>query len=96
MKYTDIKEYVDARSNNLTKFECTLECDPDEVCSYWVTKTKETYTFSSEEEADACINDARNDAGFAGCDKKFKAGKVNKKGEETRPDAWIVVLKLAH
>ena len=45
----------------------------------------------------AKINEARQLPGFAGCDKKFKAGKVSKKtGEEISPDTYTAVVKLNH
>ena len=69
----------------------------DGVDTYYITKTKETYVYGTEDEADAKINEVRQLAGFAGCDKKFKAGKISKKtGEEISPDTYTAIVKLTH
>ena len=96
MLLKDLQNYVsdDSRAE-LVKIEPTIELGEvgDE---FYITKTKETYHFYTEAAADMKINAAREDRGFAGCSKDFKAGKVNKAGEVTRPDIWKVVLKLNH
>ena len=95
MKLEQFYDYATSlQSQGLTKIEMTSEMD--EAGHYYVIKTKETYTFAEEDEADAKINDARQDSGFAAAEKKFKAGKINKSGEITRPDTWTVVIKLNH
>lgn len=99
MKLTDLNDYVAQRElEGLTKIEVTLEYDPESPSGdYYVTKTKETFVYGDEEDADMKIDAARQAAGFAGCDKKFKAGKISKKtGEELTPDSYTVVVKLIH
>ena len=96
MKYTDVKDYIDGL-DNLRKIEITIEDDEEMSGSFYITKTKETYVYGSEAEADAKIDNVRLNVGFAGAEKKFKAGKVSKKtGEEISPDTYIVVVKLTH
>ena len=71
--------------------EIKYEADGD---LFYITKTKEVYIFGDEKSADALIDEARKNVGFAGCDKKFKAGKINKNGETVKPDSWIVTVKF--
>ena len=94
MLLKDLENYIDTR-DELVKIEPKIETS-EETSDFYVTFTKETYHFYDETSADAKINAARAETGFAGCDKKFKAGKVNKAGEVTRPDIWQVVIKLNH
>lgn len=91
-----LEEYIgnDAR-DELVKIEPKIELPEDET-EFRVVFTKETYHFFDEESADAKISSARTEPGFAGCDKKFKPGKVNKAGDTVRPDIWQVVIKLNH
>lgn len=91
MKHSEIEAYIDSLPN-LTKIDLTVEVD--EYGRYFVSKTKETYVYGTEDEADAKVDEVRLNPGFAGVDRKFKAGKVNKAGEQVRPDAWTVVTKL--
>lgn len=93
MKSENIEEYVQARrSEGLTKIDISLE---DDTCGHYVViKTKETYVFEDEESADRKVDELRQDPGFAGVDKKYKAGKINKAGEITKPETWSVVGKL--
>ena len=93
MKYTDIKDYVDGLEN-LKKIEITIEDDEEMSGSFYVVKTKETYVFESESEADEKVDSARRDIGFAGVDKTYKPGKMNKAGEVTKPETWVVKVKL--
>ena len=92
MKTGDIESYVNSLKN-LTSIEIKIEED-EEVVGFRVVKTKETYVFEDEDEALAKVDAVRQDVGFVGVDKKFKQGKVNKSGEEIRPDTWVVVAKL--
>ena len=92
MRTGDIESYVNSLKN-LTSIEIKIEED-EEVVGFRVVKTKETYVFEDEDEALAKVDAVRQDVGFVGVDKKFKQGKVNKNGEEVRPDTWIVVAKL--
>lgn len=98
MKLQDLQDYVLTQQNEgLTKITVDISEDPDGIASgFFVNKTKGTYVYETEEEADVMINRARQDAGFIGCDKKFKAGKMNKAGEIVKPDSWIVVIKRNH
>lgn len=92
MRTGDIESYVNSLKN-LTSIEIKIEED-EEVVGFRVVKTKETYVFEDEDEALAKVDAVRQDVGFVGVDKKFKQGKVNKSGEEIRPDTWVVVAKL--
>lgn len=93
MRYEHIKEYIDSLQN-LRKIEFTIEDDEDMSGSFYVTKTKETYIYEDESDADAKVDAVRRDVGFAGVEKKYKAGKMNKAGEVTKPETWVVVAKL--
>ena len=67
----------------------------DGVSTYYITKTKETYVYGTEDDADAKINDVRQLNGFESAKKTFKAGKVSKKtGEEISPDTYTVVVVI--
>lgn len=94
MRIEDIKEYVDARPA-LTKIEVTTELGAD-VTYFIVTKTKETYVFEDESEADRMVDDVRRNPGFLGVDKKYKAGKMNKAGDVVKPETRTVVAKIGH
>lgn len=91
MKYTDIVDYIDGL-DNLTKIELTIEAD--EYGNFYVVKTKETFVYGTEDEADAKVDSVRLKPGFAGVDRKFKAGKMNKAGEVTKEETWSVIAKL--
>lgn len=94
MRIEDIKAYVDARPA-LTKIEVTSEIDEFNN-GFVVTKTKETYVFEDESDADKMVDDLRLNPNFLGVDKKYKAGKMNKAGDIVKPETWTVVGKLAH
>ena len=94
MRIEDIKEYVDARPA-LTKIEVVTELGAD-VTYFLVTKTKETYVFEDESDADKMVDEIRRDPQFIGVEKKFKKGKVNKAGTVLEGDRCIVIDKLAH
>ena len=94
MRIEDIKEYVDARPA-LTKIEVTSEIDAFNN-GFNVTKTKETYVFEDESEADRMVDDVRRNPGFLGVDKKYKAGKMNKAGDVVKPETRTVVAKIGH
>lgn len=94
MTLEGLNEYVkELRSKGLTKIDVSVEVDPDDEDNIFVVKTKETYTVEDESSADTLIEEAGQLATCVGHDKKFKQGKVNKQGEVTRPDCYIVVLK---
>ena len=94
MRIEDIKVYVEARPE-LTKIEVTSEIDEFNN-GFIVTKTKETYVFENEEDADKMVDELRLNPNFLGVDKKYKAGKMNKAGDVVKPETWTVVGKLAH
>lgn len=99
MRLEELQIYVAEREKEgLTKIEVTLELEQETSADvYWVTKTKETFVYGDEDDADMKIDAARQSPGFAGCEKKFKAGKISKKtGEELTPDTYTVVVKLNH
>ena len=96
MRYEELDNYIAERKNEgLAKIEITLEGVEDSD-QFYVVKTKETFIFGEEEDADNIINDARQKPGFAGCDKKYKAGKINKAGEIVKPETYTAVVKLNH
>ena len=96
MRYEELDNYIENRKEKgLTKIEITLESDVDSD-QFYVVKTKETFVYGDEESADELINEARQDSGFAGCDKKYKAGKINKAGECVKPETYSAVVKLNH
>ena len=92
MKLSEINSYVETKTN-LTKIEVTTEVD-EYATGFYVVKTKETYVFEDEHDADVKVDAVRQDLGFAGVEKKYKAGKMNKAGEVIRPETWVVVAKL--
>ena len=71
-----------------------LEDDEEMSGSFYITKTKETYVYEDEADADEKVDAVRRDNGFAGVEKKYKAGKMNKAGEVVKPEIWTVVAKL--
>ena len=99
MQLRDLQNYIEARNaEGLTKIAVTLELDAETTSDiYYVVKTKETYIYGDEQEADEKIDNARQLSGFEAAKKKFKAGKVSKKsGEELTPDTYTVVIDLNH
>lgn len=94
MRIEDIKEYMNARPA-LTKMEVVAELD-EFSNGFNVTKTKETYVFEDENEADRMVDDVRRNPGFLGVDKKYKAGKLNKAGDVVKAETWTVVAKISH
>ena len=97
MKISDLQSYVDDLARNgLVKIEIKADFNEDAGEDFYISETKETFHFGAEEEADAKINEVRQFNGFKAAEKKFKAGKMNKAGEMTRPDIWVVVVKLLH
>ena len=88
-----VKDYVDGLEN-LKKIEITIEDDEEMSGSFYVVKTKETYVYEDEADADVKVDAVRRDIGFAGVEKKYKQGKMNKAGEVVRPETWTVVAKL--
>lgn len=69
---------------NLTKLE--VKTEDDTMGHLVVTETKETYVYEGEDDADAKINDARQNPMFAAATKKYKAGKMNRAGEVVKPE----------
>jgi hypothetical protein len=94
MRIEDIQDYVNARPA-LTKLEVTTELGTD-VTYFLVTKTKETYVFEDETEADAMVDEIRRNANFESAKKTYKAGKMSRSGEVTRPETWTVVGVIRH
>ena len=77
MLLTNINDYV-AGKQNLTKIEVVSEVD-EYSTGFYVIKTKETYVFGSEDEADAKINEARQSSSFESAKKTYKIDKkINK------------------
>ena len=72
MRTGDIESYVNSLKN-LTSIEIKIEED-EEVVGFRVVKTKETYVFEDEADADVKVDAARRDPGFAGVEKKYNKG----------------------
>lgn len=94
MLLTNINDYV-AGKQNLTKIEVVSEVD-EYSTGFYVIKTKETYVFGSEDEADAKINEARQSSSFESAKKTYKAGKMNRAGEIVKPETYVVVIVLKY
>ena len=94
MTINEIKDYIEAKPA-LTKIEITTE-QCEDATYFMVTKTKETYVFDNEEDADNLINKLRQYPNFIGVEKKYKKGKMNKAGEIVKPETWNVIAKLNH
>ena len=92
MRYTEIVKYIDESEENLDTIELKLKKAEDG--QFYVIKTKETFIYEDEVDADARVDGTRKDLGFAGVEKKYKQGKTNKAGEITKPETWTVVAKL--
>lgn len=93
MRLSELTKYVEGLEN-LTKIETTTELS--EFGNFEVVKTKETYVYEDEYLADNKVDFARQHNGFAGVEKKYKQGKMNKAGDIVRPETWTVVVKLNH
>ena len=99
MRLQELEKYIEQRNQEgLTNISVTLELDAETTQNvYYVIKTKETYVYGDEQDADEKIDNARQLSGFASAKKKFKAGKIYKKsGEELTPDTYTVVIELTH
>ena len=97
MKLDTLLTYIEQCANEgLTKMTIEIDSTGDYDGAFYVTKTKETYSYNAESKADEKIDEVKDNPGFAGVDKKFKQGKVNKAGELVRPDEYTVVAKIAH
>ena len=91
----DLEKYILDHKDNLTQIDITIKLDADSDTLY-VQKTKETYVYEDEEEAEAKVDEVRSNPGFAGIDRGHKDAKINKAGEETAPETWTVKAKLNH
>lgn len=93
MKLDELQNYRSDRMNSgLTKLSAEFTVS-DADSNVYITKRKETYELEGEGDADQLIEAATHDNSCVGHDKKFKQGKVNKQGEEIRPDRFVVTLK---
>lgn len=93
MKLDELQDYrTDRRNSGLTKLSADFTVS-DTDGNIYITKRKETYELESEGDADKLIEAATHDNSCVGHDKKFKQGKVNKQGEEVRPDRFVVRIK---
>ena len=91
MKLEAFIDYVKS-CENLTDIAPKISLGEDG--DFYVVESKETYVYDNELDAATKLNDVRQDPGYKSSEKKFKAGKVNKAGEEIRPDTWIVITKV--
>ena len=94
MTIDQLETYQKGLGDNLIKFEMKAECD--EMAHFYVTSTKEVYSFEDEGAADEKIHEAPMNSGFADVTKTHKAGKMNKAGEIVKPETWQVTIKLNH
>lgn len=94
MIISQLEKYISDRPE-LTKIEITTELN-GELCSFEVTKTKETYVFEDELSADAKVDELRQTLGFISVEKKYKQGKMSKSGEILKAETWSVIAKMAH
>ena len=94
MRIEDIQDYVNARPA-LTKLEVTTELGTD-VSYFLVTKTKETYVFEDETDADAMVDEIRRNPLFESAKKTYKPGKTNRMGDITKPETWTVIGVIKH
>lgn len=92
MRIEDIASYADSKPD-LVKIEFAVE-KIDGSNYFTVVKTKETYNFATEEEQEAMVDSVRQSPFFASVEKKYKAGKVNKAGEQVKPEIWSVIAKF--
>lgn len=96
MRVEALADYIKTNQTlGMTKIEVKCEVEEDTMEMY-VNQTKETFHFIDESEANTKIDEVRQNPNFIGVDKKYKAGKVNKNGEEIKPESFIVTVKLAH
>ena len=97
MKLDTLLTYIEQCAHDgLTKMTIEIDSTGDYDGVFYVTKTKETYSYDSESKSDAKVDEVKDNPGFTGVDKKFKAGKVNKAGEIVRADEYQVIAKIAH
>ena len=97
MKLDDLIVYVkQAQADGLVKATIEIDSTGGYDGVFYVTKTKETYSYDAEGPADDKIDEVKDNPGFAGVDKKFKQGKVNKAGEIVRADEYQVIAKITH
>lgn len=94
MTINTITQYIQERPD-LIKIEIVSELG-ELASDFLIIKTKETYSYGTEEEADAKIDELRRSTGFIGVEKKYKAGKMSKTGEELKPEVWLVIAKVSH
>lgn len=96
MKVADLDAYIKEKTNaGLTGIVVTLVSDPEVTNDFYVSKTKETYSLYTEDDANKMAETLRETTGFQKISKKFKAGKKKKKtGEDITPDSWIVVGEI--
>ena len=93
MRLEELLDYVKELGNSLTKIEVKIAAQDG---AYFVDETKETFVYEDEEDADEKVDEARQNKGFKGVDKKDKEAKYNKDGEMTKPESHTVVVKLRH
>ena len=97
MKLDTLLTYIEQCANDgLTKMTIEIDSTGDYDGVFYVTKTKETYSYDSESKSDDKIDEVKDNPGFESTKKTFKAGKMNKAGEVTRPDVWNVVSVIRH
>lgn len=92
LKVNELPDFIsEAARNGLTKITVDILVDGD---YHTVDKTKETYVFYDEDQANDKVDEIRGTSGFIGVELKEKEAKLNKDGEETKPATYTVVAKV--
>ena len=72
MKLDTLLTYIEQCANDgLTKMTIEIDSTGDYDGVFYVTKTKETYSYDSESKSDAKVDEVKDNPGFTGVDKKF-------------------------
>lgn len=87
-------DYARNKANNekMTSITVTFEFDADTDTYIRNPVVNEIYKFSTEDEADQCIDKAKKSPVFHSCVKLYKAPKTNKDGEVKRDGYWQVKI----
>lgn len=81
MILNEVEKYVEDREREgLTKIEIVLE-HAETIAGFDVRKTKETYVFYAEDEADRKVNEVRQYPNFAGVAREMTKSLIRKFGE---------------
>lgn len=93
MKLQDLLTYIEELGENLMEITPKIKRDED-TGGFYVTITSEKFIYEDEHGADEKIDEVRRNPGFASSSKAYKAGKMNKAGEVTKPETYVVKVKI--